>query len=287
MSFDDHEVVDNFGSRVEHAAERFRAVREGALEAAWNYQGLRMAAPSSVRRASMHFAFEYGPVAVFTMDVRSERRRTAEELVVYGEHQHQELRRFLEANAVKPVVVIVTGVPIVHVPDWLTAAVALVDRGHTDISDRWSAPRARSCRRRLLGLLYEHQRRCPGQRIVLVGGDVHTGSAHELVWDDGTDLGMVQLNASALTNRRTTPLQWLMQTAPELMQHIDIGAPYPRLRVRPMPGEAGHAHNPVGALNVGLLAFSHERGHTGMRVKILAYDAKQRAARAVFVSREL
>jgi hypothetical protein len=245
-----------------------------------------VAAPPGVRPESMHFSFEYGPVAAFAMDVRSERRRTPEQLIVYGERQHQELARFLEANAVKPAVVIVTGVPLVHVPDWLTAAVALVDRGHTDISDRWSAPMARACRRRLLGLLYEHQTRCPKQRIVLVGGDVHTGSVHELAWD-GTGLGMLQLNASALTNRRTTPLQWLMQTAPELVRHIDIGAPYPRLRVRLMRGEGGRVHNPVGALNLGLLAFSHERGRTRMRVKIFAHDAKQRAPVPVFVSREL
>jgi hypothetical protein len=286
MSFDDHEVVDNFGSRVEHAAERFRALRQGALDAAWDYQGLRIAAPSGARPPSMHFTFEYGPVAVFAMDVRSERRSTTEELIVYGERQHQELRGFLEANANKPVIVIVTGVPLVHVPDWLTAAVALVDRGHTDISDRWSAPKARACRRRLLGLLYEHQTHNPEQRIVLVGGDVHTGSVHELAWE-GTDLRMVQLNASALTNRRTTPLQWLMQTAPDLMHHIDIGPPYPRLRVRRMPAEAGAAQNPVGALNLGLLAFSHEPGRTRTRIKIVAYDSRLRAARAAFVSREL
>jgi alkaline phosphatase D len=286
MSFDDHEVVDNFGSRVDHAAEHFRALRQGALDAAWDYQGLRMAGPSGSRPASMHFAFEYGPVAVFVLDVRSERRRTPEALIIYGERQHQELREFLATNAAKPVVVIVTGVPVVHVPDWLTAAVALVERGHTDISDRWSAPRARTCRRRLLGLIYEHQTRNPDQRIVLVGGDVHTGSVHELAWD-GTGLGMVQLNASAITNRRTTPLQRLMQSAPELMHHIDIGPPYPRLRVRRMPGAGGAVHNPVGTLNLGLLAFSHERGRTRFRVELVAYDAKRRAARPVFVSPEL
>jgi alkaline phosphatase D len=286
MSFDDHEVVDNFGSRIDHSAERFRALRHGALDAAWDYQGLRMAAPSGARPASMHFGFDYGPVAVFVMDVRSERRRTPARLIVYSERQHHELRRFLEANAAKPMIVIVTGVPLVHVPDWLTAAVSLVDRGHTDISDRWSAPKARACRRRFLGLLYEHQTRWPDQRIVLVGGDVHTGSAHDLAWD-GTGLGMVQLNASALTNRRTTPLQWLMQAAPDLVRYIDIGAPYPRLRVRLMPGEAGTLRNPVGALNVGLLAFSNERGQTRCRVKIFAYDAQQGAARPVFVSRAL
>jgi hypothetical protein len=73
-------------------------------------------------------SFEHGSVAVFVMDLRSRRRRFPERLVVYGDDQHRDLERFLEHlehQAKKPVLVIVTGVPVVHVPDWLTTAVSL------------------------------------------------------------------------------------------------------------------------------------------------------------------
>jgi alkaline phosphatase D len=286
MSFDDHEIVDNFGSRSVHSASAFSSVREGALDAAWDYQALRVFEPASERPPSLHMSFEYGPVAVFVMDLRSQRRRSPERLIVYGDDQHRDLERFLEQHAEKPVLVIVTGVPVVHVPDWLTTAVSLVDRGHTDISDRWSAPKARVCRRRLLGLLYEHQKRHPRQTLVLVGGDVHTGSVHELIWED-TEQRMFQLNASAISNRRTTALQWLMQTAPGLVQHIDIGAPYPRLRVHLMRGEPGREHNPFGELNLGLVECLREREQTRIRIKLVAHDPLARlGTRVVFSSQK-
>jgi alkaline phosphatase D len=286
MSLDDHEVVDNFGSAPAHDSAEFHAVREGALDAYWDYQALRFVGPAEQRPASFHFDFAYGPFAVFVMDVRSQRRCEDDRLRIYSEQQHAALERFLAAHAKKDVLAIVTGVPIVHIPDWLNAPFVRFDRGRTDLSDRWSVPGAQSCRRRLLSTIFEHQQRHPQQRLVLVAGDIHTGSAFELRWE-GTPHRLLQLNASALSNISTTPLQWLMQKAPGLTRHIRIGAPYPALRVSLLPHAAPHDENPYGGLNVGLLHFTCAGGKTALRLKLMAHAGTAPGFRTVYSSHAL
>jgi alkaline phosphatase D len=286
MSLDDHEVVDNFGSAPEHASSEFEAVREGALDAYWDYQGLRVAGPGAERPPSFHFDFEYGPVAIFVVDVRSERRCEGRRLRIYSDAQHAELERFLARHAHRDALGIVTGVPIVHIPDWLNAPFVRFDRGRTDLSDRWSVPGAHACRRRLLGALFEHQQRHPRQRLVLVAGDIHTGSAFELRWE-GTPHRLWQLNASALSNVSTTPLQWAMQKAPWLTRRIRIGPPYPDLRVSLLPDEQGHGHNPYGGLNVGLMQLTKRGGETALGLKLITHAGRASGYRTLYSSADL
>jgi hypothetical protein len=286
MSLDDHEVIDNFGSAPEHASASFRHVRQGALDACWDYQALRVMAPAAVRPSSLHFSFDYGPVSVFVMDVRSERRHVDGRLQVYSDGQHEALRRFLRERSAQPVIALVTGVPIVDVPDWLNGPLSRLDRGRTDLSDRWSTPAARACRKRLLGLLFQHQCANPAQRLVLVAGDIHTGSAFELHWE-GTPHRMLQLNASALSNLRTTPLQWLLQKTPGWNRRIHVGSPCPALRVALVPGTNPGDQNPYGDLNLGILQICRAGRDTSLRLRIMTHDSACAAGfRAVFTSPE-
>jgi hypothetical protein len=122
--------------------------------------------------------------------------------------------------------------------------------------------------------------------VVLVAGDIHTGSAFELRWE-GTPHRLLQLNASALSNVRTTPLQWLMQKAPGLTRHIRIGAPYPALRVSLLPHAEAHRENPYGGLNVGLLHFTNTGQKTTLRLKLLGPAAAAPGFRTLYSSHEL
>ncbi len=70
--WDDHDIIDNWGSDPAHQRTPWLSVGEGARQAYYDYQGSRVL-PSPDRDA-FHYSIEYGRVAIFLMDLRAERR---------------------------------------------------------------------------------------------------------------------------------------------------------------------------------------------------------------------
>ena len=70
---DDHEIVDNWGTRPEHQQPEWQAIGEGARAAYMDYQGSRIMPLGRNLADSLHYMVSYGNLSVFVMDLRSTR----------------------------------------------------------------------------------------------------------------------------------------------------------------------------------------------------------------------
>src|SRR5690606_17990589 len=127
-----------------------------------------------------------------------------------SDKQLQELTRFLVEHQASHVICIVVSVPFLHVPDWFMQLGVAFTSADGDVSDRWSHPKARRSRNRLLRVLKAHQAACPTQRLVILGGDVHIGLVGKLDWGEGITPSY-QLVSSAFSNALATPVRQLVE----------------------------------------------------------------------------
>jgi phosphodiesterase/alkaline phosphatase D-like protein len=72
MIWDDHDIIDNWGSDPAHQRTPWLSVGEGAQQAYYDYQGSRVL-PVPHRNA-FHYSIKFGSLANFLMDIRAERR---------------------------------------------------------------------------------------------------------------------------------------------------------------------------------------------------------------------
>jgi len=274
LILDDHEIVDNFGTSVEHSEPAYDNLRQGALDAFYDYQAARSLRREHDRRPDAFYqSFAYGSVAAFLMDLRSERRADAERIDVCSERQWQALADFLGQNRDRHVLLLALSVPLLHVPDWLATTGMLLSDSDGDIADRWTNPKMAATRDRLLHIIHEHQRQNPHQRLVMLGGDVHVGAVSRFAWSDEAR-DTYQLIASALSNREG----FLVRNLVELVPHIgavvghdgnadfegQLLAPGPECQSDDVPC------NPYGKLNVGLIEVERQpAGESSVRLKLL------------------
>ncbi len=264
---DDHEIVDNFGSGEAHGGQAFAAIKDGACDAYWDFQGCRVI-QAERRPESFDYQLEYGPVAGFVMDLRSEKYNDGETIHFYSDAQFARLEDFLRQYAGKAVVFVVLSVPLVHVPDWLATAGAKLMGDESDAADRWSNAPARSSRDRLLALFHDHQQKNPKQKLVLVGGDVHVGVAAEYRFEDGVP-SVWQLVSSPVSNSESPMTQWLAKYPPRLLSEVSPDCLNGACDVRLLKGVGATQTNPVTDLNCGLLQFRRSGDEWKMVLKLV------------------
>lgn len=277
LILDDHEIVDNFGTALEHSEQPWENLRSGALDAFYDYQAARALPLVHGRRPDAFYqSFEYGSVAAFLMDLRSERRATADRIEVCSEAQWRALADFLARQRDKHVLFLGLSVPLLHVPDWLATAGALVSDSDGDVADRWTNPKMEHGRDRLLHAIHEHQRQNPQQRLVLLGGDVHVGAVSRFAWsDDARDT--YQLIASALSNREGFLMRNLVELIPQIGAVVghDGDADFEGELLAPGAdcGTDGGPCNPYGKLNVGLVEVERlSARESSVRLMLLGCD---------------
>ena len=281
MMIDDHDLAENFGTPLEHAGSLGRSVREGALAAALDYQFLRTSSRRANRR-SFHFRLELGPLAAFVMDLRSRRGWFEGRYQIFDEEQFRDLTSFLRDNQQRPLVVIGLSVPLVHVPEWIPRVATRLLSAASDVEDRWEAISALPHRDRLLGLLYQHQKRCPEQRLILISGDIHVGLANRIEWEDRSCPPCHQLVSSAVSNIELPIVQMAAAAVSRMRQRLTsdriIGAD---IELIARPG----MKNPYDRLNIGLVKVTREHGAWKARLLLLGHDdADPPRARVVFES---
>jgi phosphodiesterase/alkaline phosphatase D-like protein len=272
MIMDDHELYDNFGSAKEHATPRWAAVREGALDAFYDYQGLLPRARAGTRPESLHFYFEYGPVAVFVMDIRSQRRMDDHHIRVYNERQFQDLSAYLRSQSQRPIFVLGIGVPLVHLPRWAADAAARFAHEGKDVHDRWGYEKTRLYRNQLIDLLHEHQKSNPHQRLILASGDIHTGVLSELIWSK-PELRALQIISSAVSNLEGVVLHKVAQAVALLGAAFDVSDEDTHCDVRLFGGKPNH--NPYAGLNAGIIEVSGAgSARPRIRLKLIGHDSE-------------
>lgn len=279
---DDHEIRDNFGTPPGDSQPPCDALRNGALDAFYDYQASRViAAPDGERPASFHYSFDYGPVAIFVTDVRSQRTASDEHVRVFDDAQLADLEAFLARHVDKPVVGVVVTVPIVHVESWMAGVVSTMSGHGSDAADRWSHPRMLADRDRFLRILRRHQKAHLEQRLVLLGGDIHVGSAFCLDWSDGGP-PTYQFTASALSHLQSRPARWVAEKIPKTTNTVALHDGL-TADVHLVEGVEGSRHNPYGGLNLGIVEVEWGARCT-LRFKLVSTAARSDVPRIVFES---
>lgn len=261
MLLDDHDIVDNFGTAPEHSTERWRALREGALDAYHDYQGSRFL---EARGPHASAVFDLGRIRVIQLDIRSERRHVDGHVQVFDQAEAF-LDRALREGADASVLCIAIPVPIAHVPDWLIDHARTLEGPDGDAADRWSAAPMRRARDRFLARIRAHQAAHPGQRVLFLSGDTHAGAIGQIAWADGTPPAL-QLVSSAISNAQAPWVRLLSETAPSFVHRLEdaSGASYGTVSLLEAAGT-----NPFGRLNLGLVEVAYEDGRDRVRLTLV------------------
>lgn len=264
FTIDDHEILDNFGSAPDHATRAYAALREGALEAAFDYQTSRAFGRVDARPAHFGHGFHHGPVSLYNLDLRSEKRNVDGNVSMFSLDQYTSFIAFLRKAAHQPVLLIASSVPLLHIPDWLVNAGVALTSMEGDAADRWSYEGVAHSRALFLQALYDHRKRHPKQIIILLGGDVHVGFASELHFPQGDVPPVYQLVSSAVTNRYSPVAQYLASLLPKATGSIgdfldgEVSAKF-------LEGEGS---NPYGDLNFGTVEVTRDAKGYDVRLQL-------------------
>lgn len=271
---DDHEIIDNFGTHPAHATPRWRSVREGSLDAAYDYQLSRVLPPrpGGGRPDAFDHGFVWGPAAVWVMDVRSQRRTSGGRTRVFTEAQLDAFSEFLARHAHLPLQVVTVPIPLAFIEGVVADAVGQLLGKGSDVHERWSHSSSVDARDRWVGILLEHARAFPRRRIVLLGGDVHTGSAFTL--DFGGGVQMHQLTSSAICNVESRLVAWAAELASKSVDSIALSGGS-RATVRLLEGVTrGRDRNPFGRLNIGLVDVTDYGDDVAVGLRLVSHDGK-------------
>jgi alkaline phosphatase D len=271
---DDHEVFDDWGSKGEHATAPYQKVIGAARRAYMDYQGSRQLswnATASLRDA-FDYDFRYGTVAGFVFDLRSE-RAVGPPAQVISAGQLERFRQFLERNVSAQVVLVVTSVPLVHLPEWITAAGVAIFGTNVDFPDHWSAPANREQRLQILSVMRAHLEKpqTAHQKLVVIGGDVHVGAAFSMTFVGPHPKVFYELTTSAVSNR-VKPLEADISVLGPAAFAASPRTAGGTLEVRLLPAAAGSlARNPIGGLNAAVVEAQRNGSATQVRFKLLGY----------------
>jgi alkaline phosphatase D len=278
---DDHEIVDNWGSKPDHQQPQWQAIGEGARAAYLDYQGSRVLPTDRRIPASFDYTAAYGNFGLFVMDLRSNRTAGATGRL-FSEAQAAALQCFLRQHRDKKCLGIVLSVPVVHLPRPLVNMVGHLTRWSEDFADRWASGAHIRDRNRLLHMLYTHQQSYPAQRLVLLSGDIHIGCVHELRWHPHGPR-LYQLVSSGITN----DIGWLMQSLSKLVVRCNRRVATDnalRAQVRLLRGVARQRQNPYGGLNVGMLEIETPTPNADPQLRFLLYSHRGESPVCVYRS---
>ncbi|MEQ8764382.1 MAG: alkaline phosphatase D family protein [Planctomycetota bacterium] len=266
--WDDHEIIDNWGSDESHTEPGWQRVFQGAREAFFDYQGARQLDRTNPIPEDFDLGFDFGDLSFYLLDLRSQ-RRVGDDPQICSNQQFENLKAFLQDRGDRSAVFLVLSVPLIHVPRSIARFGARVTPDGEDFSDRWSTRGHESDRQKMLQLLRDQLRAFPKRRLVLLSGDIHVGSAHELEWDGDTPSAL-QFVSSALTNRAAFLARALSALAVSVPLHLTVNGEE-RVHCRLLPKDEGK--NPYLGLNVGIVE-TRRRAEGGREVRFLLYGHK-------------
>jgi alkaline phosphatase D len=267
--WDDHEIVNDWGTRKEHLEPYWQKTFEGAKRAFADYQVSRNLPVTSSLPASFHQSFVWGQTATFIFDLHSERFFDGHVSRIYGEEQLKALNLFLKENENQPILFIVLTIPLVYFPDWFVKLGERVPKYGKIFATRWNAAQNRKSLEKLLSVFQKHQRNNPRQKLILLSGDVHQSSALKLVWQSGERA--YQFVSSPVTNAERN---WRQKIAHQLafsMSGIQYGNQ--QIFIERLKPELARQHNPFNGLNIGVVHVRNDDAGEKVRFEIISYDA--------------
>ncbi|MGC1481177.1 MAG: alkaline phosphatase D family protein [Chthoniobacterales bacterium] len=268
LTWDDHEIIDNWGSSPEHQEPLWASVGEGARLACHDYQMSRVMSWQSDR--GFQYPVDYGPVSTFMADMRSE-RRGGENGRIFSDEQKADLVEFLKTRRDQAAIFLGLSVPPIHLPRKLTKSLSWLTPMGNDFDDRWSTWADARDRDWLMRTLRDHQRENPKQHVVILSGDIHIGCAHAVVWEEDRGLRLHQLISSGLTHK----VNGFIAAASKFLiganrvfetEKRDLSG-----QVELVRGTDNARENPVGKLNIGLVEIeTRDDGGTDLQFKLFS-----------------
>jgi alkaline phosphatase D len=268
---DDHDIVDNWGSEVEHSSSKWANFRRGAFQAYCDYQGTLVQAPTAGPPAFLDYTSSQANCAVYFLDIRSN-RRVGDDPRVVDDNQFRALEAFLAHNTQRDVIFLVVSVPMIHLPRAMSQFAALVTPDGEDFSDRWSSRGHQQDRGRVMRLLHGHQGRHPEQRLVLLSGDIHIGCLHQIQWPDRSP-NLYQLVSSGITHDTGWYIQRLSSAIIRCNRTLSI-EDGPTARVRLRDGVESSHCNPCPKMNFGIVEVTRARPETTPALEFFLYSQK-------------
>jgi alkaline phosphatase D len=285
-TLDDHEIRGDWGSVPKHSTLEYHNLKRGALQAYYDYQASSVLPAMPKAPWSFHYQFSYGNIGVFVMDIRSDRFVNSRNQM-FSIAQFVDFQNFLRENRQKKVLLIVASVPVVHLAPWLAEvghkvinrALSLFDKD-IDFPDHWSFYKNLSSRDKFLTLLHAHQQANPGQRVVIVSGDVHIGNVFGIHWQGGNKPRLYQFTSSPISALFRGFEADVTTLGPRLVSSLDVpDTPYgPRCsaRVGLLPGVSPEAsRNPLIGLNLGLIEVRRDGDQSNLKFKLIGYHPKE------------
>lgn len=314
---DDHEIVDDWGAKQVHSEKLYQNVKKGALEAYFDYQGSRVTERGAHLPPSFHYSFDYGNVGIFVLDLRSQRKaedkgditgigdiasigigdrggkgKVKDKGQLFDSSQLIDFEKFLSNNQEKRVLLIMSSVPVVHIPEWLVKAGASLTGHALDFPDHWAYKTNVDARDKFLKLIHKHQVKNPKQKVIIVSGDVHIGCAFAIRWEGcGKQPTLYQFTSSAISNRVKKLKTEFLKLVPGWAEDDDIECKNGLKAKTPLlesidPVNKGE--NPFGGLNIGIIEIHNEENESLVTFKLVGYpEGKTDEYLDFFVSKKL
>jgi alkaline phosphatase D len=270
---DDHEIKNSWGTQPEHSTPGYSVILKGALSAYFDYQASSVL--PRMPSGSFHYNFSYGAIGVFVMDIRSERFSNNSGAQMFSAKQFDDLRQFLNNNAHKKVLLIVSSVPVFFVPG------GLADFGGrfkpTTFQDHWSHPKNIPARDAFLGLLYAHREKNPNQVVAIVSGDVHIGHASAIHVEGLRQPWLYEFTSSPISVKESWGTKTQVRVAPRLVTTSSSNFEFPCRqggefcpgRVSRLPGVNGASQNPFVDMNIGLIEVQRQGDISKLKFKLI------------------
>ena len=280
-TLDDHEIMNSWGTQPWHSEGHYPTVRRGALDAYFNYQASSVL--PRMPSGSFHYNFSYGNIGVFVMDIRSERFSNSSGSQMFSMNQLNDLRQFLNNNANKKVLFIVSSVPVFFVPEGLADYGGRVKP--TTFQDHWSHPKNIPYRDAFLKLLYEHRSKNPNQVVAIVSGDVHIGHASAIHVEGFPQPWLYEFTSSPISVKESWGTKTQVRVAPRLVTTSSSDFVFPCTergemcpgRVSRLPGVKGASQNPFVDMNIGLIEILRQGDVSKLKFKLIgAHPTEER-----------
>lgn len=221
MIWDDHEIMDGWGSRTREERLRIvaRALSHGERQTAqmlvdMMWQAARTAyyeyahshnPPTPIKldkpaSCQWDYLFEQGGVPFFVFDSRGHHDVERKEFRQLGKAQFKRFSQWLQQACAgsSPLLFAVLPVPIVHWKAMLVQAGTLIDSAKDDVLDEWEHRSNHKERNLILDTLFGALHAC-GKSLILLSGDVHSAAAFRLHHDDFPQGKVFQITSSAIS----------------------------------------------------------------------------------------
>jgi len=201
MMWDDHEIVNGWGSSSRHQQDVYREVFSASQQSYRVFQHLHN--PDSPPGADgFYYHFAKGDCAFIALDLRSQRAFWRKQLL--GDKQKAWIRELL-ADTMQSVLFVIASVPLFHL-HYLLSFLPI-----SDATDQWSHPSNAPDRKWLLQVLFDWMRAAPNRQVIVLGGDVHVATVADIYLRDDPTCKMMQITTSPISNNPASRVDRLVR----------------------------------------------------------------------------